>query len=288
MSSNELYNRLKKYINQERNNPTGDMDDWIYEKILIKMDEIKTELDNESPFKTIRRIVNKYPPMDAKLGEEIMRRYRNGEDIELWIKDSQSRIEDIKNGKVSPEESLNSLIGSGICDSEGNLTEPYKITKEQRTKTKEALLYDEPKYTEDMYEKITDSEEEKRQFINDNIEEIIELETNTECEHFEKLWFGEDIKLKEQLTNSLKLALIKFSYGQVDEEKADNISKQVISNVDIFNSAFNHKGINWLAREILKSMGINTYKVANKDKVNESIVECTNKYNKALNNLADN
>jgi hypothetical protein len=50
---NEFYDRLKEYINQERNKPIGDLEEWIYEKLLIKMDEIKTELDNESPFESI-------------------------------------------------------------------------------------------------------------------------------------------------------------------------------------------------------------------------------------------
>jgi hypothetical protein len=93
----EFYNRLKAYINQEKDKSiTGDVEEWIYEKLLIKMDEIKTELDNESPFKAIQRIVNKYPPMDAKLGEEIMRRYRSGEDFDNFIKIIQKETIDNK------------------------------------------------------------------------------------------------------------------------------------------------------------------------------------------------
>ncbi|NRU52417.1 hypothetical protein [Clostridium beijerinckii] len=59
----EFYNRLKAYINQEKDKSiTGDVEEWIYEKLLIKMDEIKTELDNESPIESIRKIANKYMP----------------------------------------------------------------------------------------------------------------------------------------------------------------------------------------------------------------------------------
>jgi hypothetical protein len=93
---NEFYDRVKEYIDQERNKPIGDTDDWIYEKILIKMDEIKTELDNESPFESIQRTINKYPPMDTKLGEEIMKRYRNGEDIDQFIEETKKETIDNK------------------------------------------------------------------------------------------------------------------------------------------------------------------------------------------------
>ena len=47
-------------------------------------------------------------------------------DAKSWIEDVQDYIENVKNGKVSSKDSLNSLIKSGICDNEGNLTKPYK------------------------------------------------------------------------------------------------------------------------------------------------------------------
>ena len=34
------------------------------------------------------------------------------------------------------------------------------------------------------------TEEEYNKFINDNIEDIVELETNTECDTFEEQWLG--------------------------------------------------------------------------------------------------
>lgn len=53
-------------------------------------------------------------------------------DVEPWIEDVENRINDIKNGKVSSEESLKSLIKVGILDNEGNLTEPYKLENNSR------------------------------------------------------------------------------------------------------------------------------------------------------------
>jgi len=47
------------------------------------------EINNESPFDAIQRIINKYPPMDVNLCEEIMRRYRNGEDVEKFISETK-------------------------------------------------------------------------------------------------------------------------------------------------------------------------------------------------------
>lgn len=89
--------------------------------------------------------------------------------------------------------------------------------------------------------------------------------------------------LKEQLKN----ALIEFSYGKVSEIKADEISEKVIDRIDFTNSAFNHKGMNWLAKEILHMMGINTYKVADKETARKAMEDCTKKYNNALKNLGD-
>jgi galactose-1-phosphate uridylyltransferase len=44
--NSELYDRLKDYIDEEKNKPTtGDTEQWIYEQILSKMDEIKKEID---------------------------------------------------------------------------------------------------------------------------------------------------------------------------------------------------------------------------------------------------
>lgn len=36
------FQKLREYINQEKDNPTtGDVEQWIYEKLLVKMDEIQ-------------------------------------------------------------------------------------------------------------------------------------------------------------------------------------------------------------------------------------------------------
>lgn len=55
-------------------------------------------------------------------------------DVEPWIKNIEGYIKDIDNGKVTPQESLNSLIKAGICNKNGDLTEPYKIKEEPEEK----------------------------------------------------------------------------------------------------------------------------------------------------------
>ena len=88
------------------------------------LDEWEESKDNDSPFKTIQDISNKY--------------LKTIEDEEL------------------AEEKLSK-------------TTNYKINKNS-------------KMTKEEYEK----------WINDNIEDIVELETNTECDTFEEQWFGDD------------------------------------------------------------------------------------------------
>jgi hypothetical protein len=48
-------------------------------------------------------------------------------DVESWIDKAEKYIEYIDNDKVSPEESLNSLIEAGICDNKGNLIDQYEL-----------------------------------------------------------------------------------------------------------------------------------------------------------------
>lgn len=55
-------------------------------------------------------------------------------DVEPWINDVKEYIEDINNGLISPQESLNSLIKAGICNNDGKLTEPYRIDNEEPQK----------------------------------------------------------------------------------------------------------------------------------------------------------
>ena len=45
MNDNQLYNKLKEYITiQKEDVSSGDVEQWIYEKLLIKMDELMKEL----------------------------------------------------------------------------------------------------------------------------------------------------------------------------------------------------------------------------------------------------
>lgn len=64
------------------------------------------------------------------------------------------------------------------------------------------------------------------------------------------------ISLKEQL----KVALVEFSYGQLNENKAKQIADKAMNKFDYSNSALNHKGMNWYAKEILNLMGIKNNK----------------------------
>lgn len=50
---------------------------------------------------------------------------------------------------------------------------------------------------------------------------------------------------------NLSDALVRFSHGKVSDEKAKKIAEIAIKNIDFENPFFNHKGINWYAKELL-------------------------------------
>ena len=59
---------------------------------------------------------------------------------------------------------------------------------------------------------------------------------------------------KISLTRKLEEALIRFSDNKVSKMLAAEIAQSTIETVDLNNPTFSHKGINWLAKEILKKM----------------------------------
>lgn len=58
------------------------------------------------------------------------------------------------------------------------------------------------------------------------------------------------------LISNLSKALLHFSENQLSEERALEISISTMSKIDINNEVFGHKGINWLAIEVLKKVKI--------------------------------
>lgn len=48
-----------------------------------------------------------------------------------WIEEAEEYIEKVNDGKITTQESLNSLIKAGICNNDGELTEPYKVNNEE-------------------------------------------------------------------------------------------------------------------------------------------------------------
>lgn len=60
-----------------------------------------------------------------------------------------------------------------------------------------------------------------------------------------------DKGLLMSLEVELSLALTKFSNGKLDINKATEIAKGTMKNIDFSNSAIAHKGINWFAKEII-------------------------------------
>lgn len=62
---------------------------------------------------------------------------------------------------------------------------------------------------------------------------------------------------RERLTKDLEESLVYFAHRQkksLSREEATEISRRVMANVDIKNSAFAHKGPSWLAREIVSNL----------------------------------
>lgn len=56
------------------------------------------------------------------------------------------------------------------------------------------------------------------------------------------------------LTKDLADALVYFSEKAITQEKANFMAEKTMKSVDLHNSAFAHKGINWLAKELLKTI----------------------------------
>lgn len=168
MSNLQLYNKLKDYIIEQKDNvQNGDVEQWLYDKLLTKMDEYMEEINNESPFKAIQNISSKYFKTiedeelaqerlskatnykinkNSRMTEEEYNKFINDniEDVveletntecdtfeEQWFGDAEEYVKKINNGLISPQESLNSLIKAGICNNKGELTEPYKINNEE-------------------------------------------------------------------------------------------------------------------------------------------------------------
>ena len=59
---------------------------------------------------------------------------------------------------------------------------------------------------------------------------------------------------KYSIQDELAKALYKFSYGRLTVEQAEKRAEEVMKNFDPQNEVLAHKGINWYAKQILKSM----------------------------------
>lgn len=63
-------------------------------------------------------------------------------------------------------------------------------------------------------------------------------------------------EVKQLLINELFTLLITRSNGKLTGDEAQKIATRVIDNLDFENQAVMHKGLTWIAGEILKSMKI--------------------------------
>ena len=63
-----------------------------------------------------------------------------------------------------------------------------------------------------------------------------------------------DVEVKYSIQEELAKALYKFSYGRLTVEQAEERAEIVMKNFDPQNEGLAHKGINWYAKQILKSM----------------------------------
>ena len=61
-------------------------------------------------------------------------------------------------------------------------------------------------------------------------------------------------KINNSLTEELADALVYFSENTVTKEKADFMAKKTMESVNFDNPTLFHKGMNWLAKEVLKKM----------------------------------
>lgn len=56
------------------------------------------------------------------------------------------------------------------------------------------------------------------------------------------------------MESELAKALVRFSYGRIKYEQAEAKAKEVVHNFDTNNDVLAHKGLNWYAKQLLKSM----------------------------------
>lgn len=59
---------------------------------------------------------------------------------------------------------------------------------------------------------------------------------------------------KTLLERDLQNALILFSNKLLSEQRAESIAKSTLNGIDVDHPILAHKGVNWLAQEILKTI----------------------------------
>lgn len=94
-----------------------------------------------------------------------------------WVEEVEEYTDNIKDGKVSPQESLKSLIDAGICDVKGNLTDTYKpLTLKQiqeKNRTNTTLLGSEIESQEYSDELVNQCKEEFKTFVKPIRDEVV-------------------------------------------------------------------------------------------------------------------
>lgn len=90
--------------------------------------------------------------------------------------------------------------------------------------------------------------EEFREYIGKMREKQNGLSGQDECENAKA--GNENYSIQDELAK----ALYKFSYGRLTVEQAEKRAEEVMKNFDPQNEVLAHKGINWYAKQILKSM----------------------------------
>lgn len=71
-----------------------------------------------------------------------------------------------------------------------------------------------------------------------------------------KTYEGNEEKLRSAFVQELKESLIYFAKGKLDPLEAEKIADNTMENIDIYNEAFAHKGVNSIAQKILYQMEI--------------------------------
>lgn len=90
--------------------------------------------------------------------------------------------------------------------------------------------------------------EEFREYIRKMREKEDGVRGQCECENAKA--GNENYSIQDELAK----ALYKFSYGRLTVEQAEKRAEEVMKNFDPQNEVLAHKGINWYAKQILKSM----------------------------------